>query len=476
MQRRSILALLAPCALLSATALVSATALAEPGQPPPAGSTVWPSDVPADPAADPAAPSAPTEAPPIPTGAPAEATTPPTLPAPEAGTPIAGFAMRPPVASALYLQGFDVSWETRPHRLHSLVLVADAGAPSAQTPPSGGLLAAVRGGSWADGEVANDAAMVNLAYGGISSESTPIYRGAVRASLKGDAALGGAAPARVTIPVEVPLSGGAAAPTTGGTAAPTAPGPATAVPPTDAPVAPTDAPVAAAAQYDGGAVFLQGLAIETDAAHPDGFTPHTLAVELGPVTVTNGVGRFDLTIEVQAAAVPDRDQHLAGYGAEVEVGWVLVPAAAERVHRLEASGGATHGIEVDAAQSHAEPVPLPVGADLRQGTTDVAVGLSGFRVAIDQSGIDAGRYLRDLGITVADTGVDPWRRRWDGVVEARFSNAGDVTRSESVALEADVTVLELGAGDRAWSGSWTTPVTSGPQQMAYPGPGRTGRR
>ncbi len=462
MQRRTILALLAPCALLSAPAL------AEPGQPPPPGLTVWPSDIPTETPAEPGGAQAIPE-----TGT---ASAPPTLPAPDVGTPIALFAMRPPVASALYLQGFDVSWETRPHRLHSLVVVADAGAPSAQTPPSGGLLAAVRGGSWADGEVANDAAMVNLAYGGISSESTPIYRGAVRASLKGEAApLGGAEPARVTIPVEVPLSGGAAAPTAPGPAA-VAPGTATTIPDPAAAVPPTDAPVVPAAQYDGGAVFLQGLAIETDAAHPDGFTPHTLAVQLGPVTVTNGVARFDLTLEVQAAAVPDRDQHLAGYGAEVEVGWVLVPAAAERVHRLEAAGGATHGIEVDAQRGHAEPVPLPVGADLRQGTTDVAVGLSGFRVAIDQSGIDAGRYLRDLGITVADAGVDPWRRRWDGVVEARFSNAGDVTRSESVALEADVTVLELGAGDRAWSGSWTTPVTSGPQQMAYPGPGWTGQR
>ncbi|MDP2308344.1 MAG: hypothetical protein Q8P18_20160 [Pseudomonadota bacterium] len=470
MQRRTILALLAPCALLAAPAL------ADPGQPS-SIPEVWPADTPPAPTETPAptdAPAAP-EAPVAPPGtpgwsqpstAPGTATAPPTLPAPDAASPIALFAMRPPVASALYLQGFDVSWETRPHRLQSLVIVADAGAPAAATAPTGALLARVQGGSWADGEVAQDAAMVNLAYGGISSANAPIYRGAVRAALHGEASPTHAPePALVTIPVEVPLTP-AAAPAAG------TPGAATSTP---AP-APTDAPAPLASAYDGGAVFLQGLAIETDAGHPEGFTPHVLSVQLGPVTVADGVAHFDLTLEVQAAAVPDRDQHLASYGAEVEVGWVLVPASAARVHRLETSGGAAHGIEIDALQSRAEAVPLPLGVALTPGTTEVAVGLSGFRVAIDQTGLVAGRYLRSLGVTLADTGVDPWRSRWDGVVEARFSNAGDVTRAESVALQANVTVLELGAGDRAWAGRWSTSVTGEAQQTPYPGAVEAGTR
>lgn len=518
MQRRTILALLAPCALLSAAAL------ADPGQTP-GTPTVWPSDAPAapvDPTGAPTPPSqppmdAPTEAPlDTPTAAPASevppgwpqpsttapdtsasGTTPPTLPAPDAATPIALFAMRPPVASALYLQGFDVSWETRPHRLQSLVVVADAGAPAAQTPPSGALLARVQGGSWADGRVARDEALVNIAYGGVSSREASIYRGAVRTAVRGDASpMGAREPAIVTIPVEVPLTAAtSAAPATGGTTempmevpmeapmeAPTETPMGTA--PETPPAAGTAPPEAAnqaadearAARYDGGAVFLQGIAIQTDAAHPDGFTPHVLAVQLGPVTVRDGIARFDLTVEVQAAAVPDREQHLTDYGAEVEVGWVLVPAAAERVHRLEASGGAAHGIEVEATASKGEPVPLPVGVDLQPDTEDVAVGLSGFRVAIDQAGLDSGRYLRSLGMTVADAGVDPWRRRWDGVVEARFSNAGEVTRADAVALQADVTVLELGEGDRSWSGRWSTSVSGGDQQLPYPRPAQTGRR
>lgn len=440
MQRLTILALLAPCVLLSAPAF------AEPAQPSGSNPTVWPADAP--PAPEP--PAAPTVPPGWgqPSTAPGTATAPPTLPPPAAATPIALFATRPPVASALYLQGFDVSWETRPHRLRSLVIVADAGAPSGATPPTGALLARVQGGSWADGEVANDVAMVNLAYGGITSPSAPIYRGAVRAALRGEASPARApVPAIVTIPVEVPLAG-----------------------------APTVASSEPATPYDSGAVFLQGLAIETDGAHPDGFTPHVLSVQLGPVTVANGVARFDLTLEVQAAAVPDRDQHLVSYGAEVEVGWVLVPATAARVHRVQASGGAAHGIEIDAMQSQAEPVPLPVGTDLRPGTRDVAVGLSGFRVAIDQTGVLAGRYLRSFGVTLADTGVDPWRGRWDGIVEARFSNAGEVTRAESVALQADVTVLELAEGERSWSGRWTTPVTGDAQRIPYPGPIQRGTR
>ncbi len=500
MQRRTILALLVPCAFVSAVAFADPAptgtdAPAPDGPPPtpapapaqesppvpgwdhpspdeptprPAPWTQVPTDLPPSDARPPEPPTeAPTEAPTaLPSEAPGTAVptdVPPTdappidappveAPGDEPGAPIleppalpeagaeaafALYATRPPVAGALYLQGFDVAWEARPHRLKSVIVVADAGAQSADTAPTGALFAQVQGGSWASGARATDTSTVNVAYGGIGSASAQIHRGAVRTTLKGDApVLGRAEAARIVVPVEVPLGG------TG----------------------------------DGAAVYLQGLAIQTDASHPDGFTPHVLEVRLGPATVTDGVARFDITIEVQAAAVPDRDQHLASYGADVEVGWLLVPAAADRVHRVSASATAAHGIEIGARPAHAEPVPLSLGVDLRPGTTDVAAGLSGFRLAVDATGLDAGRYIRSVGVLLEETGVDPWRGRWDGEVEARFSNAGPVTRAEGVTLEADVTVLELVEGERAWSGRWTTTLSGEPQQLAYPGPERMGRR
>lgn len=517
MQRRSILALLVPCALLSASALFSTSALADPAPAPGAEPAAPPLS---DPSVWAATPPAPPEPP----------------PPVEPSATNAQFAMRPPVSSALYLQGFDVSWESQPRSISSLMVVADGGADSVQAPPTGALLVQVQAGPSAEGARADDAAMVNLAYGGVSSENTPIYRGAVRASLQGGAT---GEPTRLTIPIEVPLqatpaqpppTGDSLAPTEPRVEPPAEPGPGAPVEPRIEPAPdaatprdgstepPPGTPPTQAARYDSGAVFLHGLAIETDATHPAGFTPHVMAVALGPVTVKDGIARFDLTLEVQGSsmretvggapdertgapepAVPDQaaagdpagapEQAAAadpappsdGYGAEVEVGWVLVPAASERVHRLEASGGAAHGIEVTAESTtrtatQAQPVALPLGVDLRPETTDVAVGLSGFRVALDPEVLNADRTFRSLGVTIADASVDPWRHRWDGVVDARFSSVGAVPQAASVALEADVTVLELDAGERAWSGQWSTPTTGDPRQLPYPAPIRTGRR
>ncbi|MDP2315481.1 MAG: hypothetical protein Q8P41_21465 [Pseudomonadota bacterium] len=510
MHRLTTLALLVPCVLTSGVALAQPIPEAGPSDPPPTPG--WDQPSPDQPTPRPAPwEEVPPELPDTPEAPayPDASTSPPTLSAPNpSGAPFALYATRPPVAGALYLQGFDLSWEARPHRLHSLVVVADAGAQSAAMAPTGALLTRVQGGSWANGVAATDTATVKLAYGGLSSERTPIYRGAIRANVTGDARSATREPAIVVVPVDVPLQPATGTtPSTPGTGTGMEPGtgmqpgtgmgmepgtgvqPGTSMRPRDTPrgaqpgaTAPgtydpaQGAATAPQSPYDGAAVFLQGLAIETDAAHPDGFTPHVLSVKIGPATVAEGVAHFDVTIEIQAAAVPDRDQRLGNYGAEVEVGWLLVPAAASRVHRLETSGGASHGIEIDASPTTGEPVPLAVGVDLRPGTTEVAAGLTGFRVAIDQTGLDAGRYLRSLGVSLDASTADPWRGRWDGTVAARFSNAGPVTRAEAVTLEAEVTVLELEAGQHAWSGRWIAPASGTEQQLAYPGPARTGRR
>jgi hypothetical protein len=434
MQRLTLLALFAPLLLLSEAARA---------QPLSTGPTTWPADAPI-----PEAPAAPT--PPTgwdPTTAPAVTppiTEPPTA-TPSTGTPPTGpgtvsafalYATRPPVASALYLQGFDVAWDARPGRLRSLVFVADAAAPNPGTAPSGALLVRVQGGA-AAGEAVDDRATADLAYGGMSSTNAPIYRGAVRTTLTGGTSPGAPRePAIATIPVEVPVAGVTA---------------------------------------DSAAVFIQGFAFESEATHADGFVPRVLSVQLGPATITDGIARFDVTVELDAAVAPGGLGPTAGYGADVEVGWALVPAAADRVHRVDVSGGAPHGVGLDGAPATTAAVPLPLGVDLHPGTTDVAAGLSGFRVAIDGAGTDTGRSLRTLGVTLDEAGVDPWRARWDGVVEARFANMGGDAAIEGVSLQADVTVLELAEGERAWSGRWQTPLAGADAQLPYPGTQRTGR-
>ncbi|MFN7144671.1 MAG: hypothetical protein ACK4YP_12925, partial [Myxococcota bacterium] len=271
----------------------------------------------------------------------------------------------------------------------------------------------------------------------LDAGSVPIQRGVVLARIEGKAPVMGAAePARIVVPVEVPLPGA----------------------------------------WDAAAPFLEGFHIGTDPAHPDGFTPHALAVDVGPVRVEGGVARFDVTVEVQAAAVPDRDQHLGDYGAEVQVAWMIVPSSAARVHRVEAAGSAEHGIEVEASAARVTPVALAVGTATQPDTTDVAAGLSGFRVAVDETGLDAGRYLRALTVSLQPGNVDPFRQQWGGAVEMRFGNAGPVTRAEGVSLEADVTVLELTDDQRSWSGRWATTMTGPDATIAYPAPEQTGRR
>lgn len=260
----------------------------------------------------------------------------------------------PPVArergSALILQGLDVDWHARPHRLR--VLGAGFGASGAGAKPEGTMWAEVQGGSWASGRRVSDVPTVHATYAGLATADRPVLVGSTTLHLAGTVRLAGnkRVPATAIADVAVPVHGSA----------------------------------------DTAAVWLSGFRIATTPAPPNGFTVHALSVEVGPPSVDAGMLRFPVSGLVQAAPVPDRGQKLDTYGADVVVDWVAVPARASEVHEIQARADLGRGL---AAIADAER-----GSVARRGLA--WTGFPGVHVAITAMVL----ALRD--------GESAWAGRW----------------------------------------------------------------
>lgn len=344
-----------------------------------------------------------------------------------ADTPPASAAPASATSTTAVLQGFHVRWDARPHRLHSLGMQVDlAAAPGGGT--EGTLAAQVRGGSWASGVKAHDTPAIEVDYAALTSRHRPAYQGTANLQLAGNIA-----PEREK---RVPAAGGIR----------------------------IDDPLPQGAT--GAAVFLTGFQIDTDAAHPDGFTVHELGISVGPPTVAHGRVAFDVTARLVAAAVLDRRQNLEDYGASVDIYYVVVPSAAEAVHRLSVTGTMTRGISLVNDNEAVRPGRFPFAVDTHAPAA--LVGLSGFLLQLDEQGSTSGRYLREVGVQLDDVRLDPVRGRVDGDAEMVFSNSGDVARPIAVTLSADLTVLDLTAGETTWSGRWADVLPIPEVSVHYP--------
>lgn len=326
------------------------------------------------------------------------------------------------------LQGFDIAWESRPHRLRSLGFIVDVRGDAAGN-PTGSLTASAQGGSWASGEQARDTPAIELDYAGFSSPVRQPVTGHVQVTVdgRGGTVVRDIVPAKGTARVEVAVPEGTAAVGT----------------------------------------FLTGFSIQTDPLHEFGFTLHELEIQLGAPEVVGDRAAFDVTVRFVAAPVPDRAQDLSVYGGTIDVWYAVIPTAVEGVARRAETGRLEHGIELEAG-----PVTRPVRRNVEVLTdpngVGAMIGLSGFRVAVDEAGLLSGRYLRELAIRAEELRYDPFLHEADASISLLFSNAGPVTRPISVDVGASITVLSLLPRERTWSGRWDTALEQPLQTVPYP--------
>jgi len=337
----------------------------------------------------------------------------------------------PPVAhaqAALLLQGFDLVWERRPHRLRVLGVGALASSPDASA-PAGILWAEVQGGTWASGAAASDQPTLSMHYAGLRSDQRPLLLGSTTLDISGNANGDptGRVPAAAQAHVRVD-----------------------------------------GVDTDSAAVWLRGFRITTAADHPVGYTIHALTIDTGEPRVVAGGLEFDVSVLVEAAPVPDREQSLAAYGARVQVDWVAVPSSADRLQRVRVGRTQDNGLALAATAQGVSILNAPAQWEVQ--APQVVAGLSGFQVHLQEEGRIDGRYCRALTMDLADDRYDPVLGRWMGLVGLRFANAGQVTRPVRADLEARVTALALRPGESAWSGRWQSGLDGpGEAQVSYPG-------
>lgn len=311
----------------------------------------------------------------------------------------------PPPPAAL--QGFDLQWEKRPHRLNVLGLGVQP------TEAGDALWTEVRGGTWADGTMATDSTDTRVHYVRLEGSERPALRGSEPFEIRG--AWSRQADQRLmavaTHPVQVEL--------------------------------PVEAEAAA--------VWLSGLRVSAGPEHPPGYTMQGLTVTASAPVVEGRTARFEVTVSVVAGAVPWRDQDLDDYSAAVRVDWLLVPAAASEVHRVEAP------VEMHRRRRFfAEPDPPTTTAlawDLPEGAAGAMAGCSGFSFLVEGRGALDGRFLRALTVDLQAEAVA--KGRWQAEAAVRFSNAGELTRPMHTSAASAWTVLALRGDERAVTGAET---------------------
>lgn len=355
--------------------------------------------------------------------APAPPRTPPLEPA------VAAAVVPGAAVGGLFLQGFAVRWEERPHRLRRLGFEA-SGEALPDAPLVGALRAEARGGSWSDGRKASDRPMFAVRYGAVASGDLRATLGSVHLDVVGTRGRDGRSPASGEATVHVPL-------------------------PPEVALAPV-------------AVWLTGFTVDTAPSHPDGFTPQALAVELGPPRAEAGGVTFDVRVRCDAAPVLDRRQQLAAWGASFDVGWLLVAAPGGEVRRVEVERARDLAVLPNETPGNREPLRVPLHAALDPGLAVPIAGLSGFTLSLDETGPATGRYLRALAVGVEDERYDPGRGAFDALVGLQFSNFGAVPRRVHVEARAAVTVLQPASPADVRRGAWTPPPSGFAHVASYP--------
>lgn len=336
-------------------------------------------------------------------------------------------------AGGLFLQGFDVEWTSRPHRVRHLG-VRTAGRMSADGREIVGELGAeVRGGTWASGRIAFDTPRIDVRYGAVAAEGLDYLHGSTTLQVVGQ--LGRRRqpdrPAAGTTTVEVPL------PVDAGAAAPMA-------------------------------VWLTGFDIDTAPSHPNGYTPHAIAVWLGQPERVGDRVRFDVHARFEAAPVLDRAQQLAEYGATVRVDWAIAMPEGGATRRFGVRVALAHGVDPIRLGDRSEPARVPLTVDHLAPLPLAVAGLSGFEVDLLGDGPVDGRYLRALTVGLEDGRYDPARGTYDALVALRFANAGHLARPIRVEAAAEFTLLQLPRDADVREGRWSPPPSAQAYRVGYP--------
>jgi hypothetical protein len=325
----------------------------------------------------------------------------------------------------LFLQGFDVSWRRRPHRLSHLFVEAASVASPDGGPLRGVLRAGLRGGSWASGERGFDTPSLTVRYGALLGERLRFWQGAADLAIEGQRGRGrppGFAAEGVT---RVSLDLG---------------------------IDPNEEAVA---------VWLTGFDLAVDPLHPDGYTLEGLAVSLGVPRVEAGVVSFDVAARLVAGPVPDRRQRLARYGSTARIGYAVVvaPNGLARRFGVRANDGLT---------GKREPARIAVNVPCAAGQPITIAGLSGFFLGLTRTGTSSGRYLRALTVGLEAGRYDGGRGTYDALVALRLTNAGPLRRPTEVDASAEFTLLQLPEPADAREGRWSPAEEGQTHEAAYP--------
>lgn len=350
----------------------------------------------------------------------------PAVPPPQ---PMVAVRSSPPVDGGLFLQGFDVTWKARPHRL-SRMEIAARGSLEAEDDPLAGILAAeVRGGTWASGQLATDTPIVTVRYGALLSPEVVFRPGSTDLVLRGRVGRRGEpdVPAEASVEVTVEL--------------------------------PPDAP------RDAVAVWLTGFELDTAPSHPNGYTPHAIAVRASEPILEGDTARFTVTARLEAAPVIDRTQHLAEYGSRVRVDYAVVTAAGADT-RFAIRSSVDQGKA--SVTRHVDPARVPITAQGEAGWPNGVAGLSGFDLDVLVDGAHDGRYVRSLTVGLEDGRYDGARGTYDALVALRFDNTGKLPRKMKVEAEAEFTLLQLPEDAEIRTGRWSPPADGLAHVVSYP--------
>lgn len=329
---------------------------------------------------------------------------------------------------ALFLQGFDVMWVQRPHRLSRLRVGVEGRV--GEEGLAGTFEAVVQGGTWANGKMASDTPKVSVRYAGLVSDDLVFVPGRVDLVLEGSYGYREARPAAGGATVRVPIPAEAGA--------------------------------------DAVAVWLTGVDFATAASHPHGYTPRTLSAQLMPPRRAGDAVEIDVFAAFEAAPTLDRVQDLAAYGSHVRVDYVVAFAKGGAARRFGVRAILEHGVDPEGSVPDPDPAHIPVTAPVARGLPEAVAGLSGFAVTLLEDGRADGRYMRALTVGVEDGRYDGARGTYDAVATLRFTNAGRLARRTHVDAAAEFTLLELAHPAEVREGRWSPPVDGQAHRVAYP--------
>jgi hypothetical protein len=300
--------------------------------------------------------------------------------------PVRAVRQEPEQGGGPLLQGFDVQWDRRPHRVRALAFrVASADGHPDDRPQA--VYSDVRGGTWASGERGVDFPTWSLRWGELTAGHTAYWPGTLEMDVRGSVrgALDARATDRMVVRSIVPCRG-----------------------------------------EDALATILTGFGLRSHPSHPHGFTPRAVAVELREPRCVDGAVEWDVEVEFSGGSVPDRTQRLWDYGGLVRVDYAVVVVEGGSVERVEVETLAA-GRQASARGRGGTQVPVRWSPD--SNTEHWTYGLSGFSFLFTSQGPLSGRYLRSLSVGLDGT-REPGSQEEDfvGMVRLRMANTGPVAR------------------------------------------------